>query len=138
MIKWVFQKPVMNFILYIQCTAQQNFRYTNSLADAIKSKNLKTDFLDLDNFSEPMLIDQACEAVRSADKSCVFFSIEPAADTKPFIKLATLLADHPEKSLILINGSDERISRLLFSQEGFSYHNLSEKEQIQRLQEFLR
>jgi hypothetical protein len=127
----------MNFILHIKCTEQQEFNYSNPFLDQLK-KEIEADFLDLDNFSEAYLIDQAGKALEIADKCAVFFDLGPGSDTKAFLKIATWLADHPEKSIVFVNGKEERISKLLFAQDGFCYHALPEEKRKEIIKDFLK
>ncbi len=126
----------MNFILHIKCTEQQEFNYSNPILDTLK-KEIKADFFDLDNFSDSYLIEQALVALGKAEKNCVLIELLPESNTKPFLKIATWLADHPEKNRVFVNGKDEWISKLLFPSEGFSYHNKTAKEQLECIEKFL-
>lgn len=127
----------MNFILYIKCTEQEDFSYSNSFLETLRSEIPAADFLDLDNFSEHELIERACKAVELAEKSCLIFQLEKGADAKKFIRLATYLADYPERKLVLVNGKDGVISKLLFPSENSVLHNLPEEEQLILIKKFL-
>lgn len=127
----------MNFILYVKRTEQEEFIYSNSFLQKLRQEISFADFLDLDNFSENELIEQACKAVELAEKCCVIFQLEKGADSKKFIRLATYLADHPEQKLVLVNGKDELISKLLFPQEHFVLYDLLEEEKIKNIRRFL-
>jgi hypothetical protein len=126
----------MNFILYIKCTDQQDFSYSNPFYETLKGKIKNADFLDLDNFSEAELIDYALKAITEADKSCIVFDFQSGNDNKRFLPLATFLADHPKKKYVFLNGSDPFLNKLLFPQENFSYHNESKEWQIELITNF--
>lgn len=134
----ISKAQAVNFILYIKCTKEQDFNYNNPLTQRLKKEIASADHLDLDNFSEPYLIDQACKAMETCERVCVVFNLAPESNTKPFLRLATWLADHPEKSLVFVNGKDELISKLLFAQEGFCYYDLEEKKSVEMIRKFLK
>jgi hypothetical protein len=127
----------MNFILYIKCTEQQDFSYSNPFYDTLKEEIKNSDFLDLDNFSGNELIEFAIKAIREADKSCIVFDFLSGNDSKRFLSLATYIADHPQKKNIFINGTDTLISKLLFPQENFSYHNHSKEKQVDLIKKIM-
>ena len=124
----------MNFILYIKCTDQQDFSYSNPFYDTLKEEVKNADFLDLDNFSGNELIDYAIKAITEADKACVVFDFLSGNDSKRFLQLATYLADHPQKKYVFVNGNDNLISKLLFPQENLCYHNYSKENQLELIQ----
>ncbi len=127
----------MNFILYIKCTEEQDFTYLNPFYDTLKKEISNADFLDLDNFSGQDLISMALTAIKTAEKSVILVDILNQNSTSKFIELATYLADHPTKKKVFVNGSDEIISKILFPMENFSYHNLSEVEQLLLIKKFI-
>jgi hypothetical protein len=126
----------MNFILYIKCKEQEDFSYSNSFFTSLKEEIKNADFLDLDNFSGSELIDYAVKAITEADKSCIVFDFLSNSDSKSFLPLATTLADNPQNKYIFIQGTDSIVSRLLFPQENFSYHNESNERQVELINGF--
>jgi hypothetical protein len=139
MINWVFQKPKeMNFILYIKCTQEQGFSYSNPFYETLKKEISNADFLDLDNFSGQELIDMAESAIKKSSKTSVVFDLGSENVSRKFIKLATFLADEPKGKMVFINGIDDIIYKLLPAQENFCYHNIPMDEQIKKINEFIK
>lgn len=126
----------MNFILYIKCIDQQDFNYSNPFYDALKKEIKNADFLDLDNFSGTELIDYALKAMTEATKSCVVFDFLSGNDSKRFLSLATSIADHPKHKYVFINGTDPFLTKLLFPQPNFAYHNESKERQLELIANF--
>ncbi len=127
----------MNFILYIKCTEEQDFSYSNPFYELLEKEIPHADFLDLDNFSGQDLIDMAEKAIKSATKTCVLFNIRSTNSSKRFLKMATELADNPQSKMVFVNGKDEIISKILPVGERFCYHDLSLEEQVSLIRGFI-
>ncbi len=138
MINWVFQKPKgMNFILYVKCIEKEDFGYHNPFYEVLRKEIPNSDFLDLDNFSGRDLINMAETAIQKADKTCIIFDLHTENGSNNFLKLTTYLADNPKDKMVFINGKDGFISKLLPVTIGFSYHELSQEDQLRRIKEFI-
>jgi hypothetical protein len=126
----------MNFILYIKIVEQQEFVFENPLA-VLQSEGVNADFLDLDNFSDPALLEHSYRALKEAGKICVVFDIRTEKDSARFLQIATYLADHAQKARVYIIGQDKVLCRLLPASEGFVEYIPAAGEAVAAIRSFI-
>lgn len=118
----------MDLVLYIQIKAKNNIQFGIPLAGWFRQRFSEAHLLDVDNFSEDLVIDQELSMLKEVKNCFLLIDAEPEAKPGKTVRLIEAIARSKElKSLIHLRGSNATIEKMLKLGKLNYHQNLSEE-----------
>ncbi|MBX9850874.1 MAG: hypothetical protein K2X86_03865 [Cytophagaceae bacterium] len=102
----------MKSLIYIQIIEKINFTYNHHSITEIKALYPDLEVFDIDNFSEPSIIQHAIDLLSGSEKALIF--IEATANINPnkIYLLAEHIIKHKEKYIVILKGQNDLIQKI--------------------------
>jgi hypothetical protein len=125
----------MNLLLYIQITEHaEEVKFFNPIISKLKEVNRNTIFYDIDNHSEPLIINYAIKLLTESEKKIIFFDTEKDGNFSKLLSLMTNLLDNSEGIEIFIRGNNTKLEKMISILPHFTYpKNTLEIDIIERI-----
>jgi hypothetical protein len=100
-------------LLYLEILNDPPQHYEKSLFDKLKIEIPEADYLDLDNFSDPLLISYAIEMIRRSDKIVIVIEAVSEITAGKLFPLFENIIKEKNKCLTLLKGKNPIAAKML-------------------------
>lgn len=121
----------MNLLLYIQITEQaEDVKFFNPIISKIKEINMSTIFYDIDNHSEPLIINYANKLLAESEKKIILIDTEIDSNFSKLLSLITNLLDNTEGIEIFIRGENPKLEKMISILPHFTFSKTTHENDI--------
>ena len=114
----------MQDFIYADLLNEPVYSYHKPVLTKVKQAFPDTTVLDLDSFSDDFLVTQACQLLGQATKCVVYFrSISADAKMGGLTRLAEVLIQRQQNSLVIVRGEHNRLTRLFSDRQQVTFLN---------------
>jgi len=128
----------MKTALFIDLSAIVPLQYEKEFISTIKQKIPGIQTLDLDSDSDSMLFSYAGNMIKDSEKSVILIKADKDSKTRSMYGLADILVKNKEKVLVLFEGENQILEKMLSVLHKSFYKDLSLIDFITTSEDFLK
>ncbi|GEO02574.1 hypothetical protein AAE02nite_02380 [Adhaeribacter aerolatus] len=123
----------MQTFIQVNIENTTSFSFQRPLLSWLKARNPEMAVLDLDSFSDEMLVKQAGRLIQEAVKYAVYFKVaEPDAKLGAAFKLLEEIIGEDKPGLILLEGTHARLTAILQSRPHLQFNTVPNPEEVKQ------
>lgn len=104
----------MNLFLNIQITERpEDVKFFDPIIATLKGKNIDSNFYDIDNHSDPLIMGYASKLLSESDKKIILINTQIESNFSKLLSLLTNLLDNPEGIEIFIRGNNTKLEKMI-------------------------
>lgn len=128
----------MKTVLFIDLSAIVPLQYEKEFISTIKQKIPEIQTLDLDSDSDSMLFSYAGNMIKDSEKSVILIKADKDSKTRSMYGLADILVKNKEKVLVLFEGENQILEKMLSVLQKNFYKNFNLIDFITTSEDFLK